>query len=51
MGVTLTSAEIAKLLSKMCLKSKALDADRIEVRVTQHSSRVISDLKYSTRFC
>ena len=31
-GVTLAAAEIAKLLSKMCLKSKALDADRIEVR-------------------
>ena len=38
MGVTLTSAEIAKLLSKMCLKSKAMDADRIEVRFTPHRS-------------
>ena len=37
-GVTLTAAEIAKLLSKMCLESKALDGDRIEVTIppTRH---------------
>ncbi len=37
-GVELTSREIARLLSKMCLESVALDADRVEVTIppTRH---------------